>query len=110
MGAAKDFLSSPGFTHASAFAGGVAGTWLLSFIKHSPAPKAASIWLGAIFDATQDTAKNTERIGQRRNVESAFLTSTGPGGETTTASTIGDPAAPPLGALPNELAQTGRKE
>lgn len=59
-------ITNPAVTHTSAVAGGFGLSWLLSFIKHAPAPRQSSLWLGAIFDATQDTAKNSERVGQRR--------------------------------------------
>lgn len=61
-----NILSSPAFTHAYAMAGGFALSWIISFIKHAPPPFRNQVWRGAAFDATQDTAKNNERIGERR--------------------------------------------
>lgn len=60
------FVELPAVTHTAAVAGGVAINWILSFIKRAPPPRAKSLWFGAAFDATQDTVKNNERIGERR--------------------------------------------
>ena len=81
-------LSNRHFEAAMSAVGGFAFPFFLSLVKHAPAPKAASLWLGAIFDAVQDTAKNPERIGQRRGSDSTFVTATDTSGKTATVKSV----------------------
>lgn len=60
------FFQQPSVSHSIAALGGGFAVWFASFVKHGPSPKKDSLWLGAAFDATQDTFKNPERIGERR--------------------------------------------
>jgi hypothetical protein len=78
---------------AMTFIGGFVAPFILSLIKHWPAPFPESVYRGAIFDAIQDTAKNAERIGQRRGADSRFATATDGDGKTATAQSVSDPLA-----------------
>ena len=77
---------------ATALGIGSGGIGLLTYLKHMPAPLKKSIWIGSLFDSIQDLAKNNERIGQRRDADSAFVTETkaGPGGKTSSATVVTD--------------------
>ncbi len=80
------------FTHALAAASGFLANWMLSFIKHAPPPRKDALWYGAAFDATQDTVKNNERIGQRRELSSTFVATTSADGKTSSVQSTAAPA------------------
>lgn len=85
------------------FTGG--GVGLLKYLKHVPAPKKESLWMGSVFDTVQDVVSNNERIGQRRDADSAFVTETKAGGKTATAQAV-TPAASPEAELPKKKETT----
>lgn len=80
FGHIKTILAGVGFT------GG--GVGMLKYLKHVPAPKKDSLWLGSVFDTVQDVVSNNERIGQRRDADSVFATETKAGGKTATAQIV----------------------
>lgn len=82
------------FTHFKVFFAGIGltggGVGFIKLAKHWPAPMKKNLKLGAIFDTFQDIISNNERIGQRRDADSAFVTKT-EGGKTASAQAITDP-------------------
>ncbi len=83
---AKVFFTSIGVT-----GGGVA---FIKLAKHWPAPLRKNLRTGAIFDTVQDVISNNERIGQRRDADSAFVTKTEASGKSASAQAITEPTAP----------------
>lgn len=82
----KAIFVSVGFTGS--------GVGIIKLMKHWPAPKKKNAKMGAIFDTIQDVLSNNERIGQRSDADSAFVTKTEAGGKTASAQTVTEPAQP----------------
>ena len=79
----RTILAGVGFT------GG--GVGLIKLAKHWPAPLKKSLRWGAIFDTIQDVMSNNERIGERRDLDSAFVTKTDAVGKSASAQAITEP-------------------
>lgn len=92
------------YSHLKVFFAGIGltggGVGFIKYMKHVPAPLKKSIWWGSVFDTIQDLISNNERIGQRRDADSAFVTKTEAGGKTASAQTV---------TLPNETPLTQEK-
>lgn len=61
-----EFLGS----HLNAIGTGLglgSGVGVIKFLRHMPAPRAANLWQGSVFDTFQDLVSNNGRIGERRN-------------------------------------------
>lgn len=76
----KSTLAAIGFT------GG--GVGLIKFLKYVPAPLEDWRWTGAVFDTLQDMVSN-HRVGERRKATGEIIPAA-------------IPAAPPIGADPNQ--------
>lgn len=91
------------FEHLRVFFAGIGltggGVGFIKLMKHWPAPKKRNAKLGAIFDTLQDVISNNERIGQRSDADSTFVTTTGTAGKSESVQAItpdqNAPAAPP---------------
>jgi hypothetical protein len=86
------------YTHVKVFLSGIGltggGVGLIKLAKHWPAPLKKNLKLGAIFDTIQDVISNNERIGQRRDADSAFVATTEADGKSASAQSVTEPKAP----------------
>jgi hypothetical protein len=82
-------------THIKMFLTGIgvtgAGVGFIKLMKHWPAPVTRNKKLGAIFDTVQDLISNNERIGQRSDTDSAFVSTKKESGAETSTTLNTDP-------------------